>query len=117
MGKALISFLLEKVDPKWIPAVITGIGVFGSVVYLIYTRSKLQSEKEALQVKLAKAKSDALNPGIMASQEKQVKLAKEAAKVAKQIEQSKQKISNLRASSAVAAQKLKSATSWEDLGL
>lgn len=117
MGKTLISFLLEKVDPKWVPAIVTGIGVFGSVVYLIYTRSKLQAEKEELQIKLAKAKSDALNPSILASQEKQVKLAKESAKVAKEIEQSKQRIKNLKESSMVAASKIKSATSWEELGL
>lgn len=117
MGTNLMKLLLSRLDPKWIPAIVVGVGLLFTIIYLVYTKKKLDEEKQVLKGKLALAKSSGLNPLIEKSQEESMLAAAAVSKAQKQIKESRERISMLEAKALAARVKLAEATSWEDLGL
>ena len=117
MGKDLILKLISKVDPKWIPAIIGGLSLIFTVIYLAYTKKRLEEERKELRVKLAIAHTKVSDMGIEASQEASMRIAKESAELKKDIESSEERIREMQLASKAARERLAQATSWEDLNL
>ena len=117
MGKDLIIKLLAKIDPKWIPAIISGVGLILTVIYLVYTKKKLEDERKELRIKLAVAHAKATDRGIKTSQEESLRIAKEASDLQKEIKAQEASIKKLQEASRSARVKVAKAVSWKDLDL
>lgn len=117
MGKDLIKLLMSKLDPKWVPAIVAGVSLLFTIIYLIYTKKRLEEEKQVLKAQLAIAKSSGLDPLIEKSQEESMLAATESARLKKQIQESRDRISLLTSNAADSKAKLAKATSWGDLKL
>ena len=117
MGTDLIKLMLSKLDPKWVPAIVAGVSLLFTIIYLIYTKKRLEEEKQVLKAQLAIAKSSGLDPLIEKSQEESMLAAAESAKINKQIRESKDRIELLKSNALASRSKLAKATSWGDLNL
>ncbi len=109
--------ILKKIDPKWIPALVTGITILGSIIYLIYTKRKAEALNKELSKKLALAESEALEAQAQDKADEADKHELEALKHVEEIDKLKKELRNLNQKSAAKREKILKATSWEELGL
>ena len=113
----LVIKLLRKIDPKWIPAIVTGITILGSIIYLIYTKRKAEALNKELSKKLALAESEVLEAQAQDKADEADRHEMEALKHVEEIDKLKKELRNLNQRSASKREKILKATSWEELGL
>ena len=109
--------LLKRIDPKWLPAIIAGITLVATLIYLIYAKNKAESLNKKLKKKLALAESSALSDQADTLSAKASAKITEAEKASKEADAIKAQIDSLKLISASKKDKLLKATAWEDLGL
>ena len=109
--------ILKKIDPKWLPAILGGIGISLTVIYLIYAKKRADALNAELKKKVALAESDALNSQIAQAEDEAKDHRETANKKAEEVEAIKRKLKRLRTNTLKRKEKLLAATSWEDLNL